>query len=356
MRIAITGSSGLIGGILIPALVGAGHQVVRVVRTAAPARGERRQQGMESGVGADSGSGSGSGPDAGASAGAGSEAGAGPGSGAGAVVGDVVWNPAAGEIDAAGLEAFDAVIHLAGAPLLGWWTQARKEQIVRSRVVGTRLLSETLARLERPPRVLLSASAVGYYGNRRPLDVVDEGSTPGTGFLAETVRAWEGATEPARSAGVRVVTMRFGVVLSPMGGMLRAVLPLFRVGLGGRLGSGRQIMSWIAGSEVPLIVQHLLEQEKLAGPVNVVSPSPVSNAEFTAVLARILQRPAFLSVPAGILRRVGGELAREMLLSGAHVRPRRLEDSGYRFRYPELEGALRHELGLASVAGRAASP
>lgn len=328
MRIAITGSSGLIGRSLIPALESAGHEVVRVVRG--------RRQG-EGGARASGGAGGGTAPGAGGA-------------------GEVVWDPAAGKIDAAGLEGVDAIIHLAGASLMGRWTESRKAEIVRSRVEGTRLLSETLARLERPPRVLLSASANGYYGNRRPLDVVDEKSTPGTGFLAETVIAWEAATQPAAAAGIRVVTMRFGVVLSAEGGMLRTVLPFFRAGLGGRVGTGRQIMSWIARTELPAIVVHLLEREELSGPVNVVSPSPVSNAEFTAVLARILQRPSFLHLPVWLVRRVGGELAREVLLSGAHVRPRRLEDSGYRFRYPELEGALRHELGLPSVARRAASP
>jgi uncharacterized protein (TIGR01777 family) len=324
MRIAITGSSGLIGSILIPALGAAGHEVTRVVR----------------------GEGSGGAEGGGAASG-------GAASGGARVV---VWDPAAGKIDAAGLEGHDVVIHLAGASLLGRWTEKRKEQIVSSRVGGTRLLCETVARLERPPRVLLAASAVGYYGNRRPLDVVDEGSAPGMGFLARTVIAWESATNPAAEAGVRVVNMRFGVVLSAAGGMLRAVLPVFRAGLGARLGSGRQIMSWIAGSELPFVVEHLLRREELAGPVNIVSPSPVSNTEFTAVLARVVQRPAFLRAPAWVLERVAGELAREMLLGGANVRPRRLEDSGYRFRYPELEVALRHELGAASVARRAPAP
>lgn len=309
MRIAITGASGLIGSELVADLEAAGHEVTRLVRGAAAA---------ETGV--------------------------------------VVWDPVAGKIDAAGLEAQDAVIHLAGESLQGRWSEGKKARIVESRVRGTNLLSTTLAQLDRPPRVLLSASAVGYYGDRRPLDVVDEGSAPGTGFLADTVMAWEAATSPASAAGIRVVKMRFGVVLSTGGGMLRAVLPLFRAGLGARLGSGRQIMSWVAASELPLVVRYLLEREDLAGPVNVVSPSPVSNAEFTAVLARILGRPAFLRLPASLLRRLGGELAREMLLSGAHVQPRRLQESGYRFRYPELESALRHELAVARVAHRTASP
>lgn len=325
MRIAITGSSGLIGRTIVPALTAAGHEVTRVIRPA------------------------------GSAATAGITARATAGAAPGASPGDVVWDPAAGQIDAAGLEGVEAVIHLAGESLLGRWTARRKETIVTSRVRGTRLLAEALAGMKRPPRILLSASAVGYYGNRRPLDVVDEGSAHGTGFLAETVIAWEAATRPAAEAGIRVVEMRFGVVLSAAGGMLKTVYPIFRAGLGGRLGSGRQIMSWIAASELPLVVQHLLAREELAGPVNVVSPSPVSNAEFTAVLARLLQRPAPFRVPAWLLLRAAGDLAREMLLSGAHVRPRRLEESGYRFRYPELEGALRHELGLASVARRAAS-
>ncbi len=308
MRIAITGSSGLIGSALVAELAAAGHEVTRVVRDAG-----------------------------------------------GAAAGDVVWDPIAGSIDTAGLEGHDAVIHLAGESLVGLWTREKKDRIAESRTLGTRLLREALARLEQPPRVLLSASAIGYYGHRPPLEVVDEESRSGTGFLARTVAAWEAATWPAAESGIRVVNMRFGVVLSFSGGMLRAMLPIFRAGLGGRLGSGRQIISWVSLSEVPPVVQHLLARDDLSGPVNVVTPSPVSNAEFTAVLARVLHRPAVLRVPEYLLRLVGGELADEMLLSGAHVRPRRLSDSGYRFSYPELESALRHELGVARVAQRAAS-
>jgi uncharacterized protein (TIGR01777 family) len=247
------------------------------------------------------------------------------------------------------------VIHLAAEPVAGFWTEAKKARIAESRIRGTRFLSETLARLERPPKALLSASAVGYYGSRPPLEVVDEESAPGYGFLARTAAAWEAATAPAAGAGVRVINMRFGVVLSFSGGMLGMILPIFRAGLGGRLGSGRQIMSWVALSEVPLIVHHLLDRQDLSGPVNIVTPNPISNAEFTAVLARVLGRPALFRVPEYLLRVVGGELAREMLLSGAHIQPRRLLDTGYRFSYPDLEPALRHELEVARVARRAAS-
>jgi uncharacterized protein (TIGR01777 family) len=314
MRIAITGSTGLVGRVLVADLEAAGHEVTRVVRDPAAAG-----------------------------------------------TGVVVWDPERGQIDAAGLEGHDAVIHLAGESVAGLWTQEKKARIAGSRIGGTKLLSETLARLERPPRVLLSASATGYYGDRPPLAVVDEQSGPGIGFLARTVVAWEAAALPAAEAGIRVLYLRFGVVMSFSGGVLGAALPIFRAGLGGRLGSGRQIWSWVARSEIPLVVRYLLARDDLSGPINVVTPSPVSNAEFTAVLARVLRRPALLRVPAYLLRLVGGEFAQEMLLSGAHVRPRRLLDSGYRFRYPELEMALRHErevtaFELARVAERAASP
>lgn len=295
MKIAITGSTGLIGSALVEALAGAGHAITRVTRRRGAA-------------------------------------------GEGAAV---VWQPERGEIDAAGLEGHDAVIHLAGEPVVGWWTARKKARIRASRVRGTRLLSETLARLTRPPRVLVSASATGFYGNRPPEEPLDESSAPGIGFLAGVALEWERATAEAEAAGIRVVHARFGLVLSPKGGALAAMLPVFRLGLGGRLGSGRQVWSWITLDDVVAAVAHVLAAERVAGPVNFVSPNPVTNAEFTRVLARVLGRPAIFAVPAPAARLLLGEMADEMLLAGARVVPRKLLDSGYRFLHPELEAALR---------------
>lgn len=263
------------------------------------------------------------------------------------IKGAIRWDPQSGQIDAAGLEGHNVVIHLAGEPILGVWTPRKKERILVSRVEGTRLLSETLAGLTRPPDVLLSASATGYYGPA-PRDVVDEESGPGDGFLAETVRRWEGASQGAEDSGVRVVRLRFGVVLSSAGGVLGLALPWFRIGLGGRVGSGRQFMSWVARSEIGYAVEHIISRRELSGPVNVVAPSPVSMAEFTEVLARVVGRRARFVIPEWVVRVVGGEMAREAVLSSQMVRPSRLLESGYRFRYPELGDALRHELQGAS--------
>lgn len=305
MRIAITGSSGLVGRALVRDLERAGNEITRVVR---------RVPGGHSSA--------------------------------------VHWDPAAGRIDAAGLEGHAAVIHLAGESLLGLWTAGKRARIRASRVEGTRLLSEALAGLARPPEVLLSASAVGYYGPHPP-GGVDEESGPGEGFLAETVREWEGATRPAAEAGIRVVRLRFGVVMSGEGGVLGLALPWFRVGLGARPGSGRQVMSWVARSEITPIVEHLLARREMSGPVNVVTPNPVSMTDFTRILARVVGRRAPFVIPERALRLVGGEMAREMVFSSQSVRPARLLETGYPFRHPELEGALRHELEEVRVARNA---
>lgn len=299
MRVAITGSGGLIGSALAARLRADGHDVTRLVR-------DRRQAGA-------------------------------PGS--------VYWDPARGRIDAAGLEGHDVVIHLAGESLVGLWTERKKARIRDSRVRGTALVAEALAGLARPPGVLLSASAIGYYGARPPEEAVDEATPPGSGFLAETARAWEAAAEPARAAGIRVVHPRFGLVLSPRGGALAAMLPVFRLGLGGSLGGGTQVWSWIALDDVVEAALHVLRTDALAGPVNFTAPEPVSNAEFTRVLGLVLRRPAPFSVPTFAARLAAGEMAQEMLLTGARVLPRRLLESGYRFRFPTLEPALRHLLG-----------
>ncbi|MBX6366262.1 MAG: TIGR01777 family protein, partial [Gemmatimonadetes bacterium] len=252
----------------------------------------------------------------------------------------VRWDPAAGRIDAAGLEGVDVVIHLAGEGLLGVWTAAKKRRIRESRVRGTTLLAETLARLERRPEVLITASAVGFYGDHPAGEPVDESAPPGRGFLAETTVAWERACEPAVAAGLRVVHARFGLVLSRKGGALAAMLPVFRLGLGGPVGSGRQVVSWIALAEIGPAMLHVIEHAELRGPVNFTAPESVSFNEFARTLGRVLGRPAVVRLPAFAARLVLGEMADELLLSGARVVPRRLLASGYGFRFPRLEPAL----------------
>ena len=296
----MTGSSGLIGSALIARFAQDGHAITRVVRGAGMRDPRHRT---------------------------------------------VVWDPAAGAIDRAGLEAHDAVVHLAGKAIAaGRWTRARKQVIRESRIRGTRLLCETLAGLAHKPRVLITASGVGYYGHHEPDDRVDETSPRGAGFLADLVRDWEQASTPAKAAGIRVVHTRFGIVLSPRGGALAKMLPVFRMGLGGKVGSGRQAMSWIALDDVPSVLLHVIEHDSLSGPVNVVSPHAVTNAEFTRILGQVLGRPAILPLPGFAARLLFGEMADALLLGGARVIPRQLEHTGYRFAYPRLEQALQHLL------------
>jgi len=252
----------------------------------------------------------------------------------------VIWNPQTGRFDAAAAEGAEAVIHLAGASIAsGRWSAARKREIFDSRVAGTRLLCEGLARLGRPPRVLIAASATGFYGDGGEIEQT-ETSGPGRGFLAEVCQAWEAACEGARRKGIRVVQLRIGLVLAREGGALALMLPIFKLGLGGKIGDGRQWMSWISLCDVVRIVEVALVDETLEGPVNAVAPNPVRNAEFSRTLARTLGRPALLTVPATLLKLVGGEMARELLLSGARVMPSVLTARGFRFEQPLLEGAL----------------
>jgi len=254
--------------------------------------------------------------------------------------GEIAWDPQAGQLSPEALEGLDAVVHLAGENIgAGRWTADKKARIRASRVEGTSLFARALARLARPPRVLVCASAVGWYGDRGE-EELDEASPPGTGFLAGVCREWEAATEPAASAGVRVVLARFGVILARHGGALGRMLPLFRWGLGGRLGSGRQYMSWIALDDAVRAIQFLLDSDALRGPVNVVAPRPVTNREFTAALGRVLRRPALCAAPAFMLRLALGEMADQMLLAGARAVPRRLAEQGFVFDHPELESAL----------------
>jgi uncharacterized protein (TIGR01777 family) len=257
---------------------------------------------------------------------------------------DVQWDPTEGVRDLSRLEGVDAVIHLAGENIAaGRWTPQRKDEIRRSRVEGARRLSESLAKLSQRPKALVSASAIGFYGDRGD-EILTEDSALGMDFLAQVCQEWEAATEPAARAGIRVVRLRFGMILSPMGGALRKMLLPFRLGAGGRMGSGAQYVSWIAIDDAIGAIHHAVGAESLHGPVNAVSPAPVTNAEFTRVLARVLSRPAIFPMPAFAARLAFGEMADALLLASARVMPTRLQASGYRFRFPELEGALRHLL------------
>jgi uncharacterized protein (TIGR01777 family) len=297
MHVVVSGSRGLVGSALVPFLTTGGHRVTRLVRGMAAA------------------------PD------------------------ETAWDPARGLVDASRLDGVDAVVHLAGENIAaGRWTPARKAEIRRSRVDGTRNLCEVLARLPRPPKVLVSASAIGLYGDRGA-EILTEESVPGTGFLTDVCREWEAATGPASRAGIRVVNLRFGMALSPRGGALQKLLLPFRLGMGGRIGDGRQFTSWIALDDAVGAIHHALCEDALHGPVNAVAPNPVSNAEFTRTLARVLRRPTLLPVPAFAARLAFGEMADALLLAGARVMPARLQASGYRFRFPDLESALRHLLG-----------
>lgn len=299
MRVAITGSTGLVGSGVMTVLSAAGHEVVRLVRRV-PAPGEKA----------------------------------------------VRWDPEKREADAAGLEGFDAVLHLAGENVgSGRWNASRKAAIRDSRVNGTRFLCDTLAGLDRPPKTIVCASAIGIYGDRGEEPLTEE-SPPGTGFLAEVCREWEAASAPASRKGIRVVALRIGMVLSPKGGALARMLPLFRAGLGGVIGGGRQYVSWVARDDLSLILLHALRRGDLDGPVNAVAPRPVTNREFTEALGKALSHPTPLPVPAFALRlAVGREMADALLLASARALPRRLEETGYPFRFPELGAALRHLLG-----------
>jgi uncharacterized protein (TIGR01777 family) len=235
------------------------------------------------------------------------------------------------------------VVHLAGENIARRWTRAAKTRIRASRVDATRLLCEALARLPQPPRVLVCASATGYYGDRGD-ELLDERSQPGTGFLPEVCQAWEAATQPARQRGIRVVHLRLGIVLARHGGALARMLLAFRLGLGGRVGTGQQYWSWILLEDLLRVVELAIQDDGLSGAVNTVSPAPATNAEFARTLARALRRPAFLPLPAFAVRMIFGEMGREVLLASARVRPARLLEGGFEFRYPQLAAALAHSL------------
>lgn len=302
MKIAITGSTGLVGSALVPFLNTGGHHATRIVR---PSTTEA----------------------------------------------DAVWDPVTGQIDAARLEGLDAVVHLAGENIAARrWNAEQKARIRDSRVQGTRLLCETLAKLRQPPRVLVSASAIGFYGNRGDEELT-ETSAPGEGFLPDVCREWEASTRAAEEAGVRVVHLRFGIILSPKGGALAKMLTPFRLGLGGRIGNGRQWMSWISLDDVVGSIYHALATETLSGPVNAVAPNPVTNRDFTNTLGQVLWRPTFFPMPAFMARLAFGEMANDLLLGSTRVQPVKLLQSGYRFLHADLERSLRHLLGMAFPTG-----
>ncbi|MBM7118422.1 TIGR01777 family oxidoreductase [Archangium primigenium] len=303
LTVAVSGASGLVGGALVPFLTTGGHRVRRLVRGR---------------------------PEA----------------------GDIAWAPGQGDMDVAALEGLDAVVHLAGEPIAdGRWTPERKARIRASRVEGTRVLCESLARLARPPRVLVCASALGFYGARGE-EVLTETSAPGQGFLADITREWEEATAPAERAGIRVVNLRLGVVLSARGGALGKMLPAFLAGAGGRIGDGQQWLSWVCLEDVLGLVHFALFTPDVRGALNAVSPQPVRQAEFARTLGHVLSRPALVPLPAPAVRALFGEMGDAMLLGSTRVHPEVATRQGFPFLHPSLEQSLRFTLGRTTEGAR----
>ena len=297
MKVLVSGASGLLGSTLVTRLVREGHEALRLVR----------QQPVASSK-------------------------------------TILWDPEAGSLNATALGSVDAVVHLAGEPIAdGRWSASKKRRILLSREEGTRLLAETAAGMSPQPKVFISASAIGIYGNRGE-EVLHEGSDTETGFLASVCRRWEQAAEPIERAGIRGVRLRFGLVLRPNGGLLRKLLPVFRYGLGGRIGDGRQWMSWISLADTVDSILFALRTSEIHGPVNVVAPNPVRNTEFTRILAQALQKPAPWKIPRIAIKARFGEMGTETALSSANVEPRILLNSGFRFRHAGLDGALQELL------------
>lgn len=297
MKILLSGSTGLVGQSLFLKLHKQGHDVVRLVRSVGDSAGN-----------------------------------------------DLVWDPEKGLADKPRFDGFDAVIHLAGESIAsGRWTKSKKKRIRDSRVLGTKNLSDLLASLNQPPKTFIVASAVGFYGNRGDQSL-DETSPSGSGFLSEVCQEWESAAKPAIDKGIRTVQLRFGIILSPNGGALQKMLPPFKLGLGGVLGSGTQYMSWIALPDAVAIIEFALNSQALQGPVNAVSPEPVTNEVFTRTIGKVLVRPTYFPVPAFAARWVFGEMADALLLASARVLPKKLQQNGYAFKLPTLEVALRELL------------
>lgn len=298
MRIGVSGASGLIGRALVPSLKEKGHEVVRLVR--------RKPSGAD----------------------------------------QIAWQPNKGVLDPSALEGLDALVHLSGENLAdGRWTDQKKRAIYQSRVKSTKLLADVLCQLKRPPRTWLCASAVGFYGDRGDEKLTEE-SLPRHDFLADVCSAWEKATEPAVANGVRVVNLRFGPVLTTQGGLLQKLLGPFRAGFGGPVGGGRQYISWVALEDTVSVIQHCLATQNLSGPVNVVSPNPVTNETFAKTLGAVLNRPTFARVPGFVVRMMmGREFADSLVLASQRALPVKLKVTGYEFLYPELAPTLRHLLG-----------
>ena len=296
MLVAVTGSTGLIGSALIPSLIADGHEVLRFTRSPSPGPGTAH------------------------------------------------WDPASGAIDSEALSKAAAVVHLAGRSIVApRWTPKVKREILTSRTRGTRLLAETMAGLQNGPRVLVTASGIHYYGDRGD-EVLTETSPGDGGFLADVCRQWEASADPAREAGIRTVHVRTGLVQTTRSGPLALQLPLFRLGLGGRFGSGRQWWSWVTLDDVIGIYRHAVDTEELHGPVNATAPNPVTNAEYTATLARVLSRPALVPVPSFGPKLLLGELAEDLIFASIRVYPAAAQSTGYHFAYPDLEPALRATL------------
>lgn len=291
MKVLVSGATGFIGKAVVERLSHQGHEIWRLVRRE-PARQE------------------------------------------------VHWDPEDGDFAAGALEGFDAVVHLAGENIAGRWTAAKKKRIRNSRTDGTRYLSNALAGLARRPKVYLCASAIGYYGDRGS-ELLSEGSTPGSGFLAEVCREWESATTLARESGIRVVNLRIGMVLDGQGGGLAKMLLPFKLGAGGILGDGQQYMSWVSLADVVGVIEFALQNEALKGPVNTVAPQAVTNYEFTKTLGKVLHRPTIFPMPAAAAKIVFGEMAEALLLASTRVEPKALISAGYAFKHPQLEACLR---------------
>jgi uncharacterized protein len=297
MKIVVGGSTGLVGTALIPLLQDSGHQVVQLIR------GDLQDASSQ-----------------------------------------IQWDPKNGQLDAAELEGVDVVIHLGGHNIAsGRWTAARKKLMVESRVESANLLATTIASMSKPPKTFVCASAIGFYGDRDQ-DVMTEQSEPGPDYISDLCQQWEASVEPARTAGVRVVSLRIGVVLSPNGGALHKMLTPFKLGGGGVVGSGLQWWSWIAIDDLVRVILHAATTDSLSGTVNAVAPGITQNREFTKTLGRVLKRPTFFPLPAFIVKTVFGEMGRELLLASTRVDPKKLLDSGFEFNFPDLEPALRHLL------------
>lgn len=291
MRVVVTGTSGLVGSALVSSLEADGHEVIRLVRRA-PTNPNERQ-----------------------------------------------WDPN-GQPNPSLVEGADAVVHLAAETISGWWTERKKSRILNSRVRGTETISQAIARAEHKPRVFLSASGAGYYGSRKD-EILTEESSPGSGFLANLARQWEAATNPAVQAGVRVVLLRTSVVLSKYGGALPQMLPPFKMGLGGKVGNGKQYWPWISIEDIVRVIRFAMDNETLSGPINACAPQHTTNKEFTRALGRVLGRPTFFPLPSVAVTLLLGEMGQEALLTSERVEPAKLKQAGFQFRHPQIEDALR---------------